>query len=206
MKERIRHLTEYSGQIGVFEMKQGGLEEVPNPSKYMLEGKPEDEAGSVVTCAIEGTRPILVEIQALVCRTSFNFPRRTTAGMDFNRMNLLMAVLEKRLGLKLAECDAYVNVAGGMKVNEPSLDLAMVLAIISSYSNKAVDSKTIIFGEVGLTGEIRSVAHAQKRVLEAEKMGFETVILPKACLKEIENPKVKLIGVQNIREAMQAIC
>lgn len=144
-----------TNEIGVFEMRGNGLTEVANPSEYMLQGKPENEPGSVVACSMEGTRPILVEVQALVCQTNFNMPRRTAAGTDYNRVNLLMAVIEKRLGIRLGDCDAYINVAGGMRINEPALDLGIIAAILSSYRNLALDSGTICFGEVGLVGEVR---------------------------------------------------
>ena len=192
-----------TNEIGVFEMREKGLMEVNNPSEYMLTGKPEGEPGSVVTASLEGTRPILVEVQALVSSTNFNLPRRTAAGTDYNRVNLLMAVLEKRLGLLMADKDAYINVAGGMKINEPALDLAIVLAILSSYKNKDMDNKTIAFGEVGLTGEIRAVNMAEQRVAEAEKMGFTTCILPEGNKKNIKNSKIKLIGVSNIYKLYQ---
>lgn len=194
-----------TNEIGVFEMRGTGLVQVTNPSEYMLQGKPEGEAGSVVACSIEGTRPILIEVQALISQTNFNMPRRTAAGTDYNRVNLLLAVLEKRLGLQISGCDAYVNVAGGMKVNEPALDLAIVLAVISSYKSKAIDSKTIVFGEVGLTGEVRAVNQAEQRVIEAGKMGFEMCILPQANKEMINNSKIKLAGVKNIREAINYI-
>ena len=168
-----------TNEIGVFEMRADGLREVLNPSEYMLQGKPENEAGSVVACSIEGTRPILVEVQALVCRTNFNMPRRTSAGTDYNRVNLLLAVMEKRIGLHLGDCDAYINVAGGMRINEPALDMGIVLAVLSSYKNIAIDSKTICFGEVGLVGEVRAVNQAEQRVLEAAKLGFDRCIMPK---------------------------
>lgn len=194
-----------TNEIGVFEMRNTGLEEVTNPSEYMLQGKPEGESGSIVTCSLEGTRPILVEIQALVCQTNFNMPRRTAAGTDYNRVNLLMAVVEKRLGLQMSSCDAYINVAGGMKINEPALDLAIVMAIVSSYKNRALDSKTIIFGEVGLTGEVRAINQCEQRVMEAAKMGFELCILPQANKETITNSKIKLIGVRNVKEAIGLI-
>ena len=143
-----------TNEIGVFEMRHDGLRQVENPSEYMLNGKPSGASGSVVTCAMEGSRPILVEIQALVSQTNFNMPKRTAAGTDYNRVNILMAVLEKRLGLSMGNCDAYVNVAGGMRLLEPAIDLAIVTALISSYSNKPVSEHTIVFGEVGLTGEV----------------------------------------------------
>ena len=192
-----------TNEIGMFEMFGSGLAEVANPSEYMLEGRPEEEPGSVITTVMEGTRPLLVEVQALVCQTNFNMPRRTAAGVDYNRVNLLMAVMEKRLGISLAGCDAYVNVAGGMKITEPGIDLAIVLALLSSYKNRAVDNKTIAFGEIGLTGEVRSVSMLMQRVREAEKLGYETCIVPKArsARKTDEAPlKIKLIEVGNIKE------
>src|SRR5699024_3115015 len=149
-----------TNEIGVFEMMQNGLEEVPNPSEVMLNGRPFDSSGSVVVCSIEGTRPILIEIQALVTDTNFGIPRRTTVGIDYNRVNLLLAVLEKRAGLHLGDWDAYVNLAGGMKVGGPAMDLGIVMAIASSYKNKVVDPELLIFGEVGLSGEIRGVIMA----------------------------------------------
>lgn len=189
-----------TNEIGVFEMQDKGLREVLNPSEFMLQGKPEDEPGSVVAASMEGTRPILVEVQALVCQTNFNMPRRTSAGTDYNRVNLLMAVLEKRIGIQMSGMDAYVNVAGGMKINEPALDLAIVLALLSSYRNLSLDEHTICFGEIGLTGEIRGVGMAEQRVLEAEKMGFHTCILPKTNADNIKRTGIKLIGVKNLKE------
>lgn len=191
-----------TNEIGVFEMQGKGLVEVKNPSEFMLKGRPEGEPGSVVAASIEGTRPILVEVQALISRTNFNMPRRTAAGTDYNRVNLLMAVLEKRAGIQLSDCDAYVNVAGGMRITEPALDLAVTTAIISSFRNIAIDSRTVIFGEVGLTGEIRAVNMADQRVSEAAKMGFEVCILPQANKEHIKAPGIKLIGVKNIQEVM----
>lgn len=190
-----------TNEIGVFEMRSDGLREVLNPSEYMLEGKPKGEAGSVVVCLMEGTRPILVEIQALVCHTNFGMPRRTAAGADYNRMNLLMAVLEKKAGMQLSGCDAYLNVAGGLKVGEPALDLGIVMAIISSFRNIPIPDNTIVFGEVGLTGEVRAVSQAKQRVSEAVKLGFAQCILPEACLKSVgsEN-RIKLTGIKSISE------
>ncbi len=189
-----------TNEVGVFEMRQDGLREVRNPSEYMLAGTPVGEPGSVIAATLEGTRPILLEVQALCCQTTFNIPRRTAVGIDFNRVNLLMAVLEKRVGLKLSFCDAYVNVAGGMKVNEPALDVAMVLAIISSYSNKALPPKTVVFGEVGLTGEIRGVSQAAQRVNEAVQLGYECCILPKVNAAAVKATGIKLIGVSHVSE------
>ena len=195
-----------TNEIGVFEMQQAGLVEVKNPSEYMLNGRPEGASGSIVTCSIEGTRPILLEIQALVCKTGFGLPRRTAAGADLNRVNLLMAVLEKRAGMPLSSCDAYVNIAGGIRMNEPAIDLGIVLAIVSSYREIAISDKTICFGEVGLSGEVRAVNMAKQRVQEAKKLGFETCILPKVSLTdEVRTDDIQLIGVSNVREAISRI-
>ena len=194
-----------TNEIGVFEMGEEGLAEVLNPSEYMLNGKPEGASGSVVACSMEGTRPILLEIQALVCHTNFNIPRRTAAGTDFNRLNLLLAVLEKRLGMHFSECDAYVNIAGGMRINEPALDLGIMLALVSSYYDREIDEKTIIFGEVGLSGEVRAVTAADQRVSEALKLGFHTCILPRVNLSRLKGPEgIRLIGVGTIRDAIEA--
>ena len=193
-----------TNEIGVFEMRENGLQEVKNPSEFMLNGRPEHASGSVVACSMEGTRPILLEIQALVCRTNFGMPRRTAAGTDYNRVNLLMAVLEKRLGMALADCDAYVNIAGGIRMNEPAIDLGIVLALVSSYQNKPVDPYTIVFGEVGLSGEVRAVSMPKQRVMEAKKLGFHTCILPGVSVESVgEVSKMKIIGVKNVSEAIQ---
>lgn len=194
-----------TNEIGVFEMRDKGLMEVSNPSEFMLQGKPEGEPGSVVSASMEGTRPILVEVQALICQTNFNMPRRTAAGTDYNRVNLLMAVLEKRLGIQMSGMDAYLNVAGGMKINEPALDLAIVMAILSSYKNRSLDSKTICFGEIGLTGEVRAVNMAEQRVIEAGKMGYNVVLLPQINKENINSSNIKLIGIKNIREIVNLI-
>ena len=195
-----------TNEIGVFEMRQTGLVEVKNPSEYMLSGRPENASGSVVACSIEGTRPILIEIQALVCHSNFGMPRRTAAGTDYNRVNLLMAVLEKRLGMALGNSDAYVNIAGGIRMNEPAIDLGIVMAIVSSFRNRPVDEKTIVFGEVGLSGEVRAVNMPEQRVAEARKLGFETCILPEVSLKMVKGIKgIKLIGVKNIGDAVKMI-
>ena len=195
-----------TNEIGVFEMAGAGLREVKNPSEYMLEGRPEDEPGSVVTAAMEGTRPILVEVQALVCPTNFNMPRRTAAGTDYNRVTLLMAVLEKRLGISLAGCDAYVNVAGGMKITEPSLDLAIVLALLSSYRNRPLPARTVAFGEVGLTGEIRSVNMMAARIAEAEKMGYQNVIVPRQKKSgEEKKSKINIIEVGTVQDLQSVL-
>lgn len=195
-----------TNEIGVFEMRAEGLAEVENPSEYMLSGKPADASGSVVACSVEGTRPILLEIQALICHSYFNNPRRTATGTDFNRVNLLLAVLEKRLGMQLSDCDAYVNIAGGIRMNEPAIDLGIVLAIISSKLDLTIDEKTICFGEVGLSGEVRGVTMAEQRVAEAAKLGFKRCILPSVCLGAAKGVKgIELVGVSNVREALEAI-
>lgn len=194
-----------TNEIGVFEMKSEGLRQVTNPSEFMLNGKPEGSPGSVVACSMEGTRSILVEVQALICQTYYNMPRRTAAGTDYNRVNILLAVIEKRLGIQLSGCDAYINVAGGMKIIEPALDLAMVVAILSSYKNRPLDNETIIFGEVGLTGEVRGVSNAEQRVAEAEKMGFKTCILPEVNKASLSNQSIRLIGLRNIKEILSIV-
>lgn len=189
-----------TNEIGVFEMKNEGLTEVTNPSEYLLQGKPEDEPGSIVAASIEGSRTILVEVQALISKTYYNMPRRTAAGTDYNRVNLLLAVLEKRLGFQMSACDAYVNVAGGMKITEPALDLSIITAILSSYKNKALNNKTIVFGEVGLTGEVRAVSMAEQRVMDAKKMGYEVCILPEVNKQHLKISGIRLIGIKNVRE------
>ena len=195
-----------TNEIGVFEMEEKGLVEVENPSEMLLNGRPQDASGSVVTCSMEGSRPILLEIQALVCRTNFGMPRRTAAGTDYNRINLLLAVLEKRMGMPFGQCDAYVNVAGGMRISEPSLDLAIIMALVSSYRDQVIDSSTLIFGEVGLTGEVRAVTMAERRVDEAIKLGFTKCILPRVCLKRLKKKEgIELIGVDNIAQAIKAV-
>ena len=162
-----------TNEIGVFEMRSTGLEEVKNPSEFMLNGKPSDTSGSIVACSMEGTRPILVEIQALVCQSNFGIPRRTAVGTDFNRVNLLMAVLEKKVGIHLAACDAYVNIAGGMKMTEPAIDLGISLAVVSSCKDIVIPDSVIAFGEIGLSGEVRAVSMAGQRVAEAKKLGLK---------------------------------
>ena len=195
-----------TNEIGVFEMCNTGLEEVKNPSEYMLNGRPEDASGSVVACSMEGTRPILVEIQALVCQSNFGIPRRTAVGTDFNRVNLLMAVLEKKVGIHLGTSDAYVNIAGGMKMTEPAIDLGICLAIVSSCKDVVIPDKVMVFGEVGLSGEIRAVSMAGQRVQEAKKLGFETVMLPEVCKSSVGKPEgINLVYVSQIRDAISYI-
>ena len=195
-----------TNEIGVFEMRQTGLEEVANPSEFMLSGKPENASGSVVACSMEGTRPILMEIQALVCASNFGFPRRTAAGTDYNRVNLLMAVLEKRMGLPLSNYDAYVNIAGGIRMNEPAVDLGIVMAIFSSYKNRPVPEDMIVFGEVGLSGEVRAVSMPEQRVSEAKKLGFKTCVIPSVSENAVKNIEgIRVIGVRSVSEAVQLL-
>ena len=195
-----------TNEIGVFEMRQNGLVEVQNASEFMLSGRPENASGSVVACSMEGTRPILLEIQALVCNSNFGLPRRTAAGTDYNRVNLLMAVLEKRAGMHLSNADAYVNIAGGIKINEPAIDLGIVMAIVSSHKNRPIDEKTIVFGEVGLSGEVRAVSMPEQRVAEAKKLGFETCIMPEVSTSMVKGVEgIKIIGVNTINDAIQLI-
>ncbi|MCP1102649.1 DNA repair protein RadA/Sms [Aequitasia blattaphilus] len=194
-----------TNEIGVFEMQKEGLKEVKNPSEFMLSGRPKNASGSVVVCAMEGTRPVLMEVQALVTYTNFNMPRRTAAGMDYNRVNLLMAVLEKRLKFQFSNYDAYVNIAGGIKLNEPAADLGVVIALISSYKNKIIPEDMVVFGEVGLSGEIRAVAMPDQRVNEAKKLGFTTCIMPKSSMKGLEVEGIKVVGVDSVAELMHYI-
>ncbi|MCT4598927.1 MAG: DNA repair protein RadA [Vallitalea sp.] len=194
-----------TNEIGVFEMRDKGLEEVPNPSEYMLTGRPIDCAGSIVSCCMEGSRPMLVEVQALMSSTNFGMPRRNATGTDYNRVVLLMAVLEKKLGMQLASYDSYVNIAGGLKVTEPALDLGIICAIASSFKNISVDPKTIIMGEVGLTGEVRGITMAEKRIIESKKLGFKKCIISKANVKGIDIEGIEVIGVENVAQALQII-
>ena len=195
-----------TNEIGVFEMKEQGLTEVANPSEFMLEGKPEGASGSIVSCSMEGTRPILFEIQALVCRSNFGFPRRQAIGTDFNRVNLLMAVLEKRVGLQMSDCDAYVNLAGGMRSVEPAIDLGIAMAVASSFKNRPIFDRMAAFGEIGLSGEVRGISMIEQRIQEAVKLGFTTCVIPKVCLRQIREMKdVKIIGVASIQDAIDLI-
>lgn len=195
-----------TNEIGVFEMRESGLEEVANPSEYMLNGRPENASGSVVACSMEGTRPILMEIQALVCKSNFGMPRRTAAGTDYNRVNLLMAVLEKRIGLPFSNYDAYINIAGGIRMNEPAVDLGIVMAIVSSYKNRPISEGTIVFGEVGLSGEVRAVSMPEQRVAEARKLGFQTCIVPEVSKGLLKNVKgIEVLGVKTVNQAMSLI-
>ncbi len=193
-----------TNEIGVFEMTGEGLKEILNPSAYILSDRPVGVPGSVVTCSIEGTRPLLIEVQSLVSYTSFNMPRRMSTGTDFNRTAIIIAVLEKRAGLQLSSYDSYINLTGGIRVTEPSIDAAIAAAIASSYSNVPIAEDMLIFGEIGLTGELRAVTEAKKRVQEAQKMGFRTCIVPKANLKEAQSVGgIRVTGVHSVEELLE---
>ena len=193
-----------TNEIGIFEMRREGLREVLNPSEYLLSGRPLGASGSVVTCSMEGTRPMLTEVQALVNRAGFGYPKRQAAGTDYNRVSVLIAVMEKRLGIPLSDYDVYINLAGGIRQTEPALDLGIVTAILSGFLNRPVDDDLIVFGEVGLSGEVRSVSMAEQRVLEAAKLGFHTCLLPKGNMKGLRVPEgmrlLPVSGIGQIRE------
>ncbi len=194
-----------TNEIGVFEMADRGLEEVPNPSEMLLAGRPKGTPGTCVACVMEGTRPILAEIQALVARTTFNVQRRTSVGVDYNRTNLLLAVMEKRAGMNLSTFDAYVNVVGGLQLDEPAADLPIVIAVASSGRDTAVDENLAAIGEVGLTGELRSVSNLQQRLSELQRLGFLRCIIPRHGTQDIQAPEgLQLLRARNIREAVEA--
>jgi len=196
-----------TNEIGVFEMVSEGLKEILNPSEYMLSGRPRGVSGSVITCAVSGSRPILAEVQALVTSTNFNMPRQNVSGTDYNRVAMLMAVLEKRAGMNLSRCDSYINIAGGIKIAEPALDAAIVAAIASNYRNVPTAANMAIFGEVGLAGELRAVNMAEGRLVESFKLGFSECILPKANCKGLKKPKdMKVYGVSNLSELLDIAC
>lgn len=194
-----------TNEIGVFEMLDTGLNEVPNPSQMLLSGRPEGAPGTCVACVMEGTRPVLAEVQALVTKTTFNVPRRAADGFDFNRAVLLMAVSEKRAGMKLNAFDAYINVIGGLQLDEPGADLPVVLAVASSYRDRPIDNDLAAIGEVGLTGEVRSVSHINQRLSEVARLGFKKCIIPQKSAQKLEIPQeLEVYRVRNIREAIEA--
>lgn len=193
-----------TNEIGVFEMGDAGLIEVANPSQMLLEGRPEGASGTCVACVIEGTRPVLAEVQALVSKTTFNVPRRTADGFDFNRAALLLAVAEKRCGMKLSAFDSYINVIGGLRLDEPAADLPVILAVASSYRDQPIEDDLVAIGEVGLTGEIRSVSHMNQRLAEIARLGFKKCILPKNGAEKLEIPEgLTIYRVKNLREAIE---
>ncbi|MCR1898713.1 DNA repair protein RadA [Irregularibacter muris] len=194
-----------TNEIGIFEMKEKGLEEVKNPSEMLLSGRPIGSPGSIVIPCLEGTRPVLIELQALVSTTNFGMPRRMATGIDYNRVVLLLAIMEKRLGMQLQNQDAYVNIIGGLKIDEPALDLGVIIAIASSFRNIEVDPTLVAIGEVGLTGEVRSVQFIEKRLMEAKKMGFKKCLIPKSNMKGLAIKDIEIVGVENLSEALQWI-
>ncbi len=195
-----------TNEIGVFEMKEMGLTEVSNPSAVFLSERPENAPGSIVTASMEGTRPILIEIQGLAGSTSFGTPRRTILGLDPNRVALIVAVMEKKLGLNLMGQDIFMNVAGGVKVAEPAVDMGIIAAVASSFLDKSIDADSVVLGEVGLTGEVRAISHADIRLAEIRKMGFLRCLLPKSNLKQVSHTKgIDIIGISNIQEAMEIL-
>lgn len=197
-----------TNELGIFEMKDIGLEGVSNPSELFISNRPSNEPGSSIVACLEGTRPLLIEVQALSSVTSFPSPRRISLGLDYNRLNILLAVMEKKLGISMASFDVYVNVAGGVTISETSADLAVVSAIISSYRNKAIRNDIVIFGEIGLSGEVRTVSDSEKRINEAEKLGFKGVILPKGSIKPKKNSsksKIKLYEVEKLGDIIELL-
>lgn len=195
-----------TNEIGMFEMKNEGLQEITDPSSVLISEREEGTTGSVIVASLEGTRPILLELQALSTPTVFGLPRRTANGIDYNRLVLLMAVLEKRAGMNLGSQDVYLNIVGGMKVNEPALDLGIILAVTSSFKNISIPENLAVLGEVGLTGEVRSVNMIDKRVKEVEKLGYKKVIIPETNKKVLkENYKLDIIGVKNVMEALRLL-
>lgn len=194
-----------TNEIGIFEMKEEGLREVANPSELFLSERPKGVSGSIVAASMEGTRPVLVELQALVASTNFPSPRRMAAGVDHHRLSLIIAVLEKRMGMYLQTQDAYVNVAGGVKLDEPAVDLAIAVSIASSFRDVPTRPDDVVFGEVGLTGEVRAVSRIEQRVMEAKKLGFKRVILPQSSLKGWTSPTgIQVIGVHSVQDALEA--
>ena len=193
-----------TNEIGVFEMGDKGLIEVPNPSQMLLEGRPEGASGTCVACVMEGTRPVLAEVQALVTKTTFNVPRRTADGFDFNRAVLLLAVAEKRAGMRLSSFDAYINVIGGLHLNEPGADLPVILSVASSYTDHPIDDDLVAVGEVGLTGEIRAVSHLSQRLSEIARLGFKKCVIPQRQSEKLEIPEgLTVYPVRSLREAME---
>ncbi|MFA5524346.1 MAG: DNA repair protein RadA [Tissierellales bacterium] len=195
-----------TNEIGIFEMRDIGLIQVKNPSEMLLAGRPMHTAGTIVVPSMEGTRPMLVEVQALTSRTAFGMPRRVATGIDYNRVVLMLAVIEKKAGLDMQNFDAYINIVGGIQIKEPALDLGIVCALASSFRDKEIDSKTIAIGEVGLTGELRTASFIENRLKEASKLGFKTAIIPKSNLKGLGNiGEINIIGVTNIIEALDKV-
>lgn len=193
-----------TNEVGLFEMREEGMVEVTNPSEILISERDGNPSGSLVMATMEGTRPMLIEVQALLAPTPFGLPKRTGIGIDYNRLALLMAVLEKRGGLSISNQDAYVNIVSGIKVNEPAADLGIALAVASSYKNVPISKDLVAIGEIGLTGEVRSVSSVEKRIKEAEKLGFKTCIVPENSKKQLKiETKINIIGVKDVREALK---
>ncbi len=195
-----------TNELGVFEMRELGLVELENPSKVLISEKPKDIAGSIIISAVEGTRPMLLEMQALVCPTSYGIPKRSANGVDYNRVSMLLAVLEKRVGLQIQNQDVYINIVGGIKINEPSIDLGIIMAVVSSFKNIAIDETVAVAGEIGLTGEVRAVSFIEKRITECKKLGFKKIIIPRnnyEAVKDIEG--IEIVPVDNLRQAINII-
>ncbi len=205
MLRSVKNRFGSTNEIGIFEMTYKGLTEVSNPSEIFLSNKPESAPGSVVVAGMEGTRPVMVEIQALVSNSSFGTPRRMAVGVDHNKIIMMMAILEKRIGIQIQGCDAYLNVVGGMQLSEPAIDLAVVAAVVSSFRDKVVGDGIVIFGEVGLTGEVRAVSHVEQRINEAIKLGFKKCIVPKGNTENLNIQGIKIVAVENVEEMMQNI-
>jgi DNA repair protein RadA/Sms len=194
-----------ANEIGVFEMTESGLKEVDNPSQFFLSEKPENVPGSVIAASLEGTRPLLVEIQALVTTSNFGMPRRTALGVDLNRLNLLIAVLDKRIGMHLGSMDIFINVIGGLRVDEPAVDMAIIAAITSSFKNTPVDSSSFVFGEIGLAGELRAISQPEIRIKEAEKFGLKRGIIPSGNTGTLKGSGIDIIGAKNVEEAIEVL-
>ena len=195
-----------TNEIGMFEMQDKGMKEIDNPSDILISEREDNPAGSCIVATMEGTRPILVELQALTCQTVFGYPKRTANGIDYNRLSLLLAVLEKKAGMTLNSQDVYLNVVGGLKVNEPAVDLGIILVTASSFKNIPIPKDMIILGEVGLTGEVRRISLIEKRIKEAEKLGFKTCIIPESNKKDLkDNYKLDIIGIKDVNEAMKKV-
>jgi len=195
-----------TNEVGIFEMTDSGMQEVKNPSEYLLSQKQDNASGSVITVSLEGTRPLLVEVQALVTPTSYNIPQRTATGVDARRLSIILAVLEKRIGLRFGTQDVFVNAAGGMRLTEPGVDLAVAVALVSSQKEKLVNKNTVVMGEVGLAGEIRGISQIEKRIKEAKRMGFKTAVLPKSSQMSLTmKPNIETIGVKTVNEAISCL-
>ena len=207
MLRAVKNRFGSTNEIGVFEMADRGLREVENPSVMLISGRPKNLPGTCVACVLEGTRPILAEVQGLVTTTGFGNPRRNSTGFDYNRLNLLLAVLEKRLGLYFSNLDTYLNIVGGLKLDEPAVDLAVAMALVSGVRDFPIPDDMVIFGEIGLSGEVRSIPRILERVKEAERLGFKTCVVPKSCVKQLSSlqDSIEIIGISNLKTAISLL-